>query len=291
MESIGDAGRVHGINVQDLINDLNKYFEDQENYFIFLALGCMFSNVFDIIHAYSLMYSHELFTQSYLMSLVVQNISLYLAFKYIDKERFNYKNIILMYAIFIIFLILILFKFSYLIKCVEYGKPTVFYLIITVINMVISVKGYRTLKNKKHFIVEETYNYINIAFICNIIYIILAVVVTTKYIDNITLKIITHNVLTIYIYCIYKSIVKESLILPYINIINLNQELNSKSHLLEDTNVHFEKINFIRNKMKENLVKREALLNSILETTNPALVNDFCFPLLPDKITASIVSP
>lgn len=26
MESIGDAGRVHGINVDDLIAELNKYF-------------------------------------------------------------------------------------------------------------------------------------------------------------------------------------------------------------------------------------------------------------------------
>lgn len=29
MESIGDAGRVHGINVQDLIAELNKYFESK----------------------------------------------------------------------------------------------------------------------------------------------------------------------------------------------------------------------------------------------------------------------
>ncbi|MDR5658877.1 DUF1858 domain-containing protein [Serpentinicella sp. ANB-PHB4] len=30
MESIGDAGRVHGLDVTKLIDDLNKFFEEKE---------------------------------------------------------------------------------------------------------------------------------------------------------------------------------------------------------------------------------------------------------------------
>ncbi|HSQ34168.1 MAG TPA: MASE3 domain-containing protein, partial [Peptostreptococcaceae bacterium] len=245
---------------------LNKYYEEQDNCFIFLGLGCMFSNVFDIIHGYGLIYNYKLFIKSYLISALIQNISFYLVFKFIDKEKINYRKIVFIYTISTIILIFILFKFSDLIKCVESGKPTISYLVITVINISIAIKGFLILKNKKYFLESETYNYIKIAFLLNMEYMVLAIFGTTLYVENITLKIVTHNMLTIYIYYLYKSIVKENLISPYTNIVNLNQELNNKSDLLENTNVHLEKINSMRNKMKENLIKREALLNSILNT-------------------------
>lgn len=246
---------------------LNEYYEEQDNYFIFLGLGCMFSNVFDIVHGYSLVQSYELFIASHITSVFIQNISFYLVFKFIDKEKVNYKIIVFIYVISTIILIFILFKFSHLVDFVEYGKPTIYYLAITVINILIVIKGLVIFKSKKYFIEPETYKYINIAFLLNIAYMILAICITTFYSHNITLKIIAHNMLIIYIYYIYKSIVKENLILPYTDIVNLNQELNNKSDLLVNTNMHLEKINFMRNKMKENLIKREALLNSILNTT------------------------
>lgn len=246
---------------------LNEYYEEQDNYFIFLGLGCMFSNVFDIVHGYSLIHDYKLFIESHIISVFIQNISFYLVFKFIDKERVNYRKIFSTYAISTIILIFVLFKFANLINMVEYEKPTISYLIITIMNILIAIKGFIILKNKKYFIEPETYRYINIAFSLNIAYMVLAIFITTYYSHNITLKIIAHNMLIIYIYYIYKSIVKENLISPYTNIVNLNQELKSKSDLLENTNVHLEKINFMRNKMKENLIKREALLNSILNTT------------------------
>ena len=246
---------------------LNEYYEEQDNYFIFLGLGCMFSNVFDIIHGYSLIHNYKLFIESHIISVFIQNISFYLVFKFLDKDRVNYRSIVFIYAISTIILVFILLKFSDLVDLVQNNNPTIPYLLISIVNILIVIKGFLILKNKKYFIEPAIYRYINIAFLLNIIYMILAMFITTKYVESTTLKVIAHNMLIIYIYYIYKSIVKENLILPYTDIVNLNKELNNKSELLENTNIHLEKINFMRNKMKENLIKREALLNSILNTT------------------------
>ena len=243
---------------------LNSYYGKQNNYMSFIGIGFIYASLFNIIHALTI--NMDLyFLETNMLAIYIEIVSFILAIKFINKDNINYKKTHLLYsAIFSVF-VFIIYKY---IDIIAFSKNIyMLYLPHLIISLLLVLYALRILKLNKKFIQNEIYNYTGTAILLMGGYIILTIIDNFTLYNSLGITIVRHNLLIIYSYYIYKTIVKDRLVEPYHNLIEANNDLNNKSSLLENTNVLLERINNIQNNMKENLVQREGLLTTILNAT------------------------
>ena len=243
---------------------LNSYFGKRNNYMSFIGIGFIYANLFNIMHALTINMDLYFF-ETNTLTIYIEIISFILAIKFINKDNINYKKIYFFYSLVFIVSIFIIYKY---VSIIDLSKNSyTLYFPILIISLLLVLYALRILYLNKNLIQNEIFNYTGTAILLMGGYIFLSIVYNFTQYNSLIITIVRHNLLIIYAYYIYKTIVKDRLVQPYYSLIEANNDLNNKSSLLENTNLLLERINNIQNTMKENLIQREGLLTTILNAT------------------------
>lgn len=248
------------ILMKNNISDRNKFIR-------LIGLGYVISNIVDILGIIFINQNTNIYRINILSS-SLETIIFLLAIKGLAKKNlyntFGFKKIIKFIFIFVFLILFLMINYYHNnLNFISISNLSIIYFF----NLIILLFGYHLMDKYKKSQGINNFNLIDKLLISKILFFVIGFMVT---IINKKLKIIniTLDILSvIQIFLVYKLIIQNALINPYIKTKSLNDQIIKSTKNQEEINYLLKRINYIEDKIEERLVYEDEFFKSIISST------------------------
>lgn len=248
------------ILMKNNISDRNKFIR-------FIGVGYVVSNIVDILGIILLSQNSNIYRINILSS-SLETIIFLLAIKGLTKENLyntlGFRKIIkFIFAFASLILILMINYYHNKLNFTNISNLSIIYFL----NLIILLFGYALMDEYKKSQDINNFNLIDKLLISKILFFVIGFMIT---IINRKLKIIniTLDILSlIQIFLVYKLIIQNALINPYIKTKSLNDQIIKSTKNQEEINYLLKRINYIEDKIEEKLIYEDEFFKSIISST------------------------
>lgn len=248
------------ILMKNNISDRNKFIR-------LIGLGYVISNIVDILGIIFINQNTNIYRINILSS-SLETIIFLLAIKGLAKKNlyntFGFKKIIKFIFIFVFLILFLMINYYHNnLNFISISNLSIIYFL----NLIILLFGYHLMDKYKKSQGINNFNLIDKLLISKILFFVIGFMVT---IINKKLKIIniTLDILSvIQIFLVYKLIIQNALINPYIKTKSLNDQIIKSTKNQEEINYLLKRINYIEDKIEERLVYEDEFFKSIISST------------------------
>lgn len=248
------------ILMKNNISDRNKFIR-------LIGLGYVISNIVDILGIIFINQNTNIYRINILSS-SLETIIFLLAIKGLAKKKlyntFEFKKIIKLIFIFVFLILFLMINYYHNnLNFINISNLSIIYFF----NLIILLLGYQLMDKYKKSQGINNFNLIDKLLISKILFFVIGFMVT---IINKKLKIIniTLDILSvIQIFLVYKLIIQNALINPYIKTKSLNDQIIKSTKNQEEINYLLKRINYIEDKIEERLIYEDEFFKSIISST------------------------